>query len=236
MKPTPNILVVSDIVTSASLCDYLAPFMLNAFAASDAAAVQAQLAARRTDLVVLDLMLHGIDGLALTRDLRAAFRLPIILLSGHGSAAERVVGLEMGADDCMDRPLVRRELVARIHTVLRRTGPTAAAQRNLIRFDGWELQRSERHLLSPAGTRVALSNAEFQLLFTFLQAPRRVVSRDDLAVQARGHAGAASGRSIDLLVSRLRQKLAHEPDRAPLIRTVRGVGYRFEARAVEGAA
>jgi two-component system OmpR family response regulator len=240
MKPTPHILVIADNALSTPLCEYLNSFKLHAHAAGDATAADAQLAARRIDLVVLDLMLLSVNGLALTRALRSTLDMSIILLSGHGSAAERVVGLEMGADDCMDHPLVRRELVARIHTVLRRAVPAAPVPRNLIRFDGWELRRRERHLRAPDGAPVRLSNAEFQLLQTFLQAPRRVVSRDELAAQARGRLGVATGRSIDLLVSRLRQKLLHPVGRdtepVSLIRTVRGFGYRFEARSVEGAA
>jgi two-component system OmpR family response regulator len=236
MMPTPNILVVTDAAGGRALCEGLARFKLDARAACDAPAVQAQLKARRTDLVVLDLMLPSVQALALTRELRTAFNVPVILISDHGTAAERVVGLEMGADDCMDRPLIVRELVARIRTVLRRTGIASAAHSNRVRFDGWELQRSERHLRSPAGVPVALSNAEFQLLSTFLQAPRCVVSRDDLAAGAQGQASAVASRSIDLLVSRLRHKLGAEADRPPLIRSVRGVGYLFDAQSVEALA
>jgi len=238
MTPTPNILVVTDVAGGRALCDGLARFKLDARAACDAPAVHAQLKARRTDLVVLDLMLPSVQALALalTRELRTAFNMPVILISDHGTAAERVVGLEMGADDCMDRPLIVRELVARIRTVLRRTGVASAAHSNRVRFDGWELQRSERHLRSPAGVPVALSNAEFQLLSTFLQAPRRAVSRDDLAARAQGQASAVASRSIDLLVSRLRHKLSAEADRGPLIRSVRGVGYLFDAQSVEALA
>ena len=237
MKPTPNILVVADALGSRALCDGLTPFRLNALEACDAAAAYTQLEAQRIDLVVLDLMLRSVNALSLTRELRAASNIPVILISDHGTAAERVVGLEMGADDCMDRPLLMRELVARIHTVLRRSGAVLPPQSgNRIRFDGWELQRSERHLRSPRGVPVPLSNAEFQLLSTFLQAPRRVVSRDDLATGAQGQALPAASRSIDLLVSRLRQKLGAEPDRAPLIRSVRGVGYLFDAQSIEALA
>lgn len=232
-KPMPNILVVSDALGGPALCEALAPFGLAAHAACDAPSLQAQLAAQRIDLVVLDLMLCSVQALVLTRELRTAFGLPVILISDHGTAAERVVGLEMGADDCMDRPLVVRELAARIRTVLRRTGIAAPQRANRIRFDGWELRRSERDLRSPEGVPVALSNAEFQLLSTFLQAPRRAVSRDDLAAGAQGQALAASSRSIDLLVSRLRHKLGTPAEHAPLIRSVRGVGYRFDARSVE---
>ena len=236
MKPAPQILVIADALGSRSLCEGLRSFQLHAQATCDGTEVQAQLAQRRFDLVVLDLMLHSLNALALTRELRADFKLPVILVSDHGSAAERIVGLEMGADDCMDRPLLVSELAARIRAVLRRTGVASAAHGNRVRFDGWELQRSERHLRSPEGVPVALSNTEFQLLSTFLQAPRRVVSRDDLAARAQGQAPTATSRSIDLLVSWLRHKLDAPADRAPLIRSVRGVGYRFDARSIEALA
>jgi len=236
MKPAPQILVIADALGGRSLCEGLRSFQLHAQAACDAAEAQARLAQRRFDLVVLDLMLHSLNALGLTRELRADFKLPVILISDHGSAAERIVGLEMGADDCMDRPLLVSELAARIRAVLRRTGVASTTHGNRIRFDGWELQRSERHLRSPEGVPVALSNAEFQLLSTFLQAPRSVVSRDDLAARAQGHAPAATSRSIDLLVSRLRHKLGAPADRAPLIRSVRGVGYRFDAQSIEALA
>ena len=228
MTSVPNILVVAEAATSGPLCAYLADFQMQAFAAADTARVATQLEARRIDLVVLDLMLPAVNTLALTRELIGVHQLPVVLLSEHGSAADRVVGLEMGAADCMERPLIRRELVARIRTVLRRTG-LAATPPDLVRFDGWELHRRERALRTPDGAPVALSNAEFRLLCSLLSAPGGVVSRDELAAPAR------PGRRIDLLVSRLRHKLIAQDDAAPLIRTVRGVGYRFEAVAVEGA-
>jgi len=236
MKSPLHILVVADAVSGAALCHELARrSAIDAVLADDAAAVDACLAARNIDLVVLDLMLLSVNGLALTRALRSTLDMPIILLSGHGSAAERIVGLEMGADDCMDHPVIRSELVARIRAVMRRRIGTVTMPRNVIRFDGWELQRSERHLRSPAGDTVGLSAAEFRLLSMFLQAPRRVVSRDDLAAHERGGEPNAPGRRIDLLVSRLRQKLIVPGAEASLIATVRGVGYRFDVRSVEGA-
>lgn len=236
MTTEPNILVVADAFAGRALCEGLGQIGLRTHAAIDAPSMQRQLSAHRIVLVVLDLMLRSVNALALTRDLRAAFQVPVILISDHGSAAERVVGLEMGADDCMDRPLVLPELAARIRTVLRRCCVAPPACANRIRFDGWELQRRERHLRAPDGAPVALSNSEFQLLFAFLQAPRRVVSRDDLAARAQADAPASASRSIDLLVSRLRHKLGADADRAPRIRSVRGVGYLFDARSVEALA
>ncbi|HEY4067058.1 MAG TPA: response regulator transcription factor [Burkholderiaceae bacterium] len=241
--PASTLLVIADADAAPALCDGLAALGHACHAAHDLAALDAQLGARRFDLVVIDLMLHRLDGLALMRTLRTRFQLPVILISADGSAADRVVGLEMGADDCMDRPLVLRELAARVRSVLRRgAAAVAPAERSdRVRFDGWELRRGERHLSSPAGRPVPLSNAEFLLLSTFLQAPRRVVSRDDLAAKARGRELAANSRSIDLLVSRLRRKLddaetGGDETRVPLIRSVRGLGYVFDARSVESLA
>jgi two-component system OmpR family response regulator len=236
MTPAPNILIVADAIAGQELAEGLAPFRFDVQVVCDAANARARLQACRADLVVLDLMLRGVDGLALTRELRSVFDVPVILIGGHSAAVDRIVGLEMGADDCMDRPLMVRELVARIQTVLRRARAAAPVHADRIRFDGWELQRSERHLRSPRGEQVALSNAEFQLLTTFLQAPRRVVSRDDLASRARGRALSAASRSIDLLVSRLRHKLLAAGEHEPLIRSVRGVGYVFDARSVTALA
>ncbi len=241
MSSHPHILVVSDAASSAPLCAYLRGFRFEVTALTSSAELLTQLARERFDLVVLDLKLPG-SGLGLLRALRAASATAIIVLGDLASATDRVVGLEMGADDCLDQPFVNRELVARIQTVLRRTrgasmqATHAGMPTDLIRFDGWELQRSERKLRSPAGQPVSLSNAEFRLLDTFLKAPRRVVSRDQLASQARDCATGDFARSIDLLVSRLRQKLAGQSGDNTLICTVRGLGYRFDARSVEGAA
>ena len=237
MNSPPNILVVDDDHDiTAPLCAYLARFGFDAHAAADEAAMQRQLAARRVDLVVLDLMLPGVDGLTLAHALRTRARIPIIMLTALCDPADRVVGLEMGADDCMSKPFDPRELVARIQTVLRRVGAEAAAAResmhDVVRFDGWALQRSERRLTSPKGLAVPLSNAEFQLLSVFLKAPWRVVSRDQLMAQARGRAMDSFDRSIDLLVSRLRQKLVDGAEGGALIKTVRGAGYLFDALPV----
>jgi two-component system, OmpR family, response regulator len=241
MKP-PNILVVDDDEDLIRLlCAYLARFGLNALAAHDGGEMQQQLNRHAVDLVVLDLMLPGADGLTLAQALRASSRIPIIMLTAHCTPADRVVGLEMGADDYIGKPFEPRELVARIKTVLRRVGaPNAAAPAELagsrVHFDGWQLDREARRLQSPRGLIVPLSNAEFHLLNAFLRAPRRVVSRDQLMAQARGRPDEVIGRSIDLLVSRLRHKLLDAPDAAELIKTVRGAGYVFDAQSVQGAA
>jgi two-component system OmpR family response regulator len=240
---TSHILVVDDDEGITSLlCAYLSRFGLQAHAAANGEEMQRQLSAHPIALVVLDLMLPGVDGLALARALRAVSRIPIIMLTARGSPADRVVGLEMGADDYMSKPFEPRELVARIQSVLRRAAAPREATRSradVIAFDGWQLQRDERQLTSPRGLVVPLSNAEFQLLSAFLKAPRRVVSREQLAEQARGRTLDDFGRSIDLLVSRLRRKLATEDgerEEGTLIKTVRGAGYMFNAQSVQGAA
>ena len=146
---------------------------------------------------------------------RQRLAIPVIMLSARCNSYDRVIGLENGADDYLSKPFEPRELVARIHTVLRRTtqpqgGGADVLRSDVIHFDGWVLHREERTLVSPAGLAVALSNAEFRLLSTFLQTPRRLFSRDQLVEQARGRSMDVFERSIDLMVSRLRQKLADD--------------------------
>jgi two-component system OmpR family response regulator len=239
MTSAANILVVDDDRTiTALLCDYLKRFGYATHAAFDGRGMREQLAAVPVDLCVLDLMLPDDDGLALAREVRASSRLPIIILTARHSPTDRVIGLEMGADDYMSKPFEPRELVARIQTVLRRAGRQAAAPASspsAIRFDGWNLDRETRRLTSPQGSLVPLSNAEYLLLSTFLKAGRRVVSREQLMAQARGRAMTGLERSIDLLVSRLRHKLAGADGTATMIKTVRGSGYLFDAAAVQGA-
>ena len=247
MQAPPSILVVDDDVGMTTLlCSYLSRFGLQVHAVADGVQMRQHLDTHHVDLVVLDLMLPGVDGLTLARALRAGSRIPIIMLTARGSAADRIVGLEIGADDYMGKPFDPRELVARIQSVLRRAatpGTPAQVASDVIAFDGWRLQRDERLLTSPKGLVVPLSNAEFQLLMAFLKAPRRVVTREQLAEQARGRTLDDLSRSVDLLVSRLRQKLTHSPQGSgatdsagppALIKTVRGAGYMFNARSVQG--
>jgi len=233
---SPHILVVDDDEDITTLLtQYLARFGFTAHAAGDGESMRAQLAAHPIDLIVLDIMLPGTDGLALARDLRQRNPVPIIMLTARANPYDCVLGLEMGADDYMAKPFEPRELVARIQSVLRRLGAgEAPPPAGVVRFDGWALHQLERHLVSPRGVVVPLSNAEFRLLCTFLGMPRRVCSRDQLMELARGRAMDAFERSIDLLVSRLRHKLGGEPGEPSLIKTVRGAGYLFNAQSVQG--
>ncbi len=185
------------------------------------------------DLVILDLMLPGEDGLSLCRGLRAQSRIPIIMLTMMGEETDRIVGLEMGADDYLPKPFNPRELLARIKAVLRRA-PYAATEasapaRALLRFAGWKLDLGLRRLESPEGLIVDLSAGEFDLLVAFVEHPRKVLNRDQLLDLTHGRAEAPFDRSVDMQVSRLRHKIEEDPKEPELIKTVRGGGYVFTA-------
>ena len=240
MTQSAQILIVDDDEEiTRLLVDYLARFGYRVQVAGDGAAMWRQLAQHAIDLVVMDVMLPGADGLVLAREVRQQSVMPIIMLTARSNPYDRVIGLENGADDYVSKPFEPRELVARIQTVLRRSaalqdGPTDPVRSDVVCFDGWELHRDERCLHAPDGLVVALSNAEFRLLCTFLQMPRRLFSRDQLIEQARGRSMDAFERSIDLLVSRLRQKLSRAADVTSMIKTVRGAGYLFNVQSVQG--
>ncbi|WPB55695.1 response regulator [Xylophilus sp. GOD-11R] len=237
MNHRPHILVVDDDHDITSLLsDYLERFGFSVHTASDGVGMRAEISRQAMDMVVLDVMLPGSDGLNLAREVRQHSRVPIIMLTARTGTHDRVVGLELGADDYMGKPFEPRELVARINTVLRRipAGRGAhAGEEGVVRFDGWELRRDERRLTSPDGLVVPLSNAEYRLLTTFLSMPRRIFTRDQLMERARGRTMESFERSIDLLVSRLRQKLSDDPRSPSMIRTVRGAGYVFDVRSVQ---
>jgi two-component system OmpR family response regulator len=236
-KPTRALIVDDDREICTLLCNYLADFGIEARGVQDGAAMRHAIAQQQPDVVILDLMLPGEDGLTLCRQLRAASAtIPVIKLTARGDPADRVVGLELGADDYVVKPFDPRELVARVHTVLRRVRPDggrmAAADEDgdRVSFEGWTLDVATRQLTTPRQMVVPLSNAEFRLLWTFIERPRRVLSRDQLMDAARGQASTAYDRSIDLLVSRLRQKLDDDPRDPKLLKTIRGEGYLFDAR------
>lgn len=182
-------------------------------------------------LIVLDIMLPGTNGIDLCRQIRRKSDVPIIFISAKGSDEDRIIGLELGADDFLAKPFQPRELVARVRAVLRR-GPMSnvedAGRRNEVRFDGWTLYLSKRELRSPAGSIVDLTGAEFDLLGTFVAQPQRVIGRERLIEMSRTRLGDSSDRSIDVLVSRLRRKLASAGGDPPIV-TVRGIGYMFSA-------
>jgi two-component system OmpR family response regulator len=184
------------------------------------------------DLVILDVMLHGEDGFSLCRRLRASSPVPIIMLTAMADHTDRVVGLELGADDYLTKPFDQRELLARVKAVLRRTAEVAAAptrseSRPVLCFAGWRLDVARRELRSTNDGLVILSGGEFDLLLAFVEHPQRVLTRDQLIDFARGSTHVAYDRSIDVLVSRIRHKLEEDPKNPAVIRTVRNGGYIF---------
>ena len=200
--------------------------------AGDGRVMRKVLCDSRIDLILLDLMLPGEDGLSLCRSVRAQNRLPIIMLTAKGEEIDRVIGLEMGADDYLPKPFGSWELIARIRAVLRRAQPGDHRQATLAkryRFDRWLLDTERRELLSEAGVVVSLSTGEYDLLLALVEHPGRVLSRDQLLDLARGRTSTALDRSIDTQVSRLRRKLEGDAAEPELIKTVWGGGYIFTA-------
>jgi len=234
MEETPHILVVDDHRDIRDLlAKYLAQHEMRVTVADGGAAMKKALKTSAVDLVVLDVMMPGEDGLSLCRHLRATSALPVILLTARAEDTDRVVGLEIGADDYVTKPFNPRELVARIKAVLRRAqslpperAPLDAKQ---IRFDRWILDVNRRELLDEEGVATPLSTADFKLLSAFLNHPRRTLSREQLLDLTSGRSAQVFDRSIDNQVSRLRKKLEADPKKPALIKTVWGGGYVLAA-------
>lgn len=214
------------------LSDYLSGFGMSVVAVADGKAMAEALKKSSFDLVILDLMLPGEDGLSLCRSLRAESDIPILMLTARGEAMDRVVGLELGADDYIVKPFEPRELVARIQTILRRARGNRENHKdqNEVQFMGWRLNYVMRHLVSPEELVIPLSNAEFRLLTVFIEHPNRILTREFLLDSARGRDMDVFDRSVDILVSRVRQKLNDDSRTPTLIKTVRGEGYLFDAK------
>jgi two-component system OmpR family response regulator len=229
-----HILVVDD---HSEIRDLLKRFLeqhgLRVSCARDGKEMKRLLEEREFDLLVLDLMMPGEDGLTLCRELRVKSSLPIIMLTAMGEETDRIIGLEMGADDYLAKPFNPRELLARIKAVMRRTQaetqPAAETLTRDLRFDRWLLDINRRELVDEDGVGLSLSTAEFDLLKVFLGRPQRVLSRDQLLDLARGREAVAFDRAIDTLVSRLRRKLERDPKNPELIKTIWGGGYMFSA-------
>ena len=240
MNAAPHILIVDDHREIRELVGRaLSQDGFRVSAAADGKAMRKILADSRIDLIVLDLMLPGEDGLSLCRAIRAESHVPIIMLTAKGEEVDRVVGLEMGADDYLPKPFGSRELIARIRAVLRRGRmEDASIEREpppkRYRFDRWVLETESRELLRDDGVTVPLSSGEYELLLAMVERPQRVLSRDQLLDLARGRAAAAFDRSIDTQVSRLRKKLERDPVEPRVIKTIWGGGYMF-ASAVSQA-
>lgn len=197
---------------------------------SDGREMRAMIATEPPDLIILDLMLPGLSGLDLCRELRQSSGVPIIMLTAKGEETDRVIGLELGADDYLGKPFGSRELVARIKALLRRAAglqvPGNAAARPKYRFEGWTVDPLRRELLNSDGVIIDLTSGEYDLLLAFIEAPQRVLTRDQLLELSRNRTAAGFDRSVDVQISRLRRKLGAE-DSERIIKTVRGAGYMF---------
>jgi two-component system, OmpR family, response regulator len=204
---------------------------------ADGAAMRAQLNARPVDVVLLDVVMPGEDGLTLAREIRSMSDVGIIMLTGRDEVLDRVVGLEVGADDYVAKPFHLREVLARVKSVLRRRrpAPEPAVRRpegagDVIRFDGWLLDTARRRLLSPSGEDVALTTGEFDLLAALAKHPGRVLSREALMDHTRGRGLKAFDRTIDAQIARLRKKIEPDPKNPTIVKSVRAVGYVFTAK------
>jgi len=231
VKTDAHILIVDD---DREIRDLLQEFFqkhgLRVTVAGDAEEMQAAMRRAAVDLVILDVMLPGKSGLDICREIRAWSRVPIIMLTAVTETVDRVVGLEMGADDYVPKPFDPRELLARVRAVMRRPSMTGPAQRQepqIYKFAGWTLDCARRRLMAPGDVRVELTTAEFNLLQALVKSSQRVLSRDQLMELAGNDNEYGYDRSVDILVSRLRRKMEDDPRSPKLILTVRGGGYQF---------
>jgi DNA-binding response OmpR family regulator len=228
----PHVLAVDDDpVIRELISDYLEQNAFRVTAVADGPAMRAVLTEQVVDLIVLDLKLQAEDGMAIARSLRDESAIPIIMLTGRREEADRVMGLELGADDYLTKPFSPRELLARIRTVLRRRRVELHQGRpegvRAYRFDGWELNLNTRRLTTPDRRTVALSNGEFSLLVVLLGAAQRLLTRDQLLDLSRLHNDEVYNRSVDVQIMRLRRKIEKNPRQPRYIVTERRVGYMF---------
>ena len=231
-----HILIVDDDATLRNrLKAYLEKEGFDATAADGGEAMRAVIAKIPVDLIILDLMMPGEDGLSLTRYLRAHTDFPILILTGKGEPVDRIVGLEMGADDYLGKPFVLRELLARVRSILRRSKAVVRADvaepADEYLFDDWRLDLVQRQLHAPEGNVTHLTTAEFKLLVILVDNANRVLSRDQLLDAVGGRDWQPFDRSIDLHISHLRRKIEVDPKKPQRIRTVRGEGYKFSGNA-----
>ena len=238
MKAADHIVIVDD---QPEICElvhnYLSGEGYRVSTANDGPSMRRIMQQYDVDLVLLDIMLPGDDGLSLARQLRAQSDIGIIILTGRGETVDRIIGLEMGADDYLPKPFHLRELLARVKSVLRRAstrGESAKVLPQSAVFNGWKLDLTSRELIAPSGEEVRLTTGEFDLLAAFVANANQVLSRDRLLDLARNRASGPFDRTIDVQVGRLRKKLEDDPQNPSLIKTVRGSGYIFTA-AVDAA-
>ena len=231
----PHVLALDDDPSIRQLVtEYLTDNELRVTACANGKQLAEVMARETIDLVILDLRLQGEDGMQIARQLRETSSIPILMLTGRIEEADRVMGLELGADDYLTKPFSPRELLARIRALLRRAKAQATvadeiAKVRAFRFGGWELNIGLRRLKSADGRAVELTNGEFSLLTAFLSAPQRVLTRDQLLELSRLHNAEVYDRSIDVQILRLRRKIEVDPAHPHYIRTERGAGYVFHA-------
>lgn len=227
------LLVDDDAEIGELLSDLLRKYHYAVLTAMDGRQMFQVLAENRVDLIILDVMLPDEDGLTLCRKVRSQSSKPIIMLTANGEDTDRIIGLEMGADDYMAKPFNPRELVARIKAVLRRSQDKTTQttkksdESDIYEFAGWQMETASRRLISPEKIEIILSAGEYALLNTFVTRPRRVLSRDQLLELLHNRTYGPFDRSVDIQVSRLRQKLGDDPKKPHIIKTVRGGGYLF---------
>jgi len=228
----PKVLLVDD---EASLREPLAEYLTRqgflVTGAASAAEARSRLREDKPNIVLLDIMMPGEDGLSLCRHLVESRAIPVILLTARGEATDRIVGLEIGADDYVVKPFEPRELVARIRSVLRRAGRAAKppVENEALEFEGWRLDPLKRRLTDPEGAAVAISSVEFRLLMAFLEHPRQVLDRDRLLDMVQGREAHLFDRAVDNQVSRLRRKIEVDSRNPQIIQTVWGGGYMLAA-------
>ena len=231
----PHVLVVDDDPSiRALLADYLGDNEMRVTAVASGRELTQTMEHHLVDLVVLDVRLQGEDGMQIARRLREASAIPILMLTGRAEEADRVMGLELGADDYLTKPFSPRELLARLRALLRRAQAQAGANGAVVplrayRFEGWELNVGLRRLKDPEGRAIELTNGEFSLLVAFLGAPQRTLTRDQLLDLSRLHNAEVYDRSIDVQILRLRRKIEVNPAQPRFIVTQRGSGYVFAA-------
>ena len=236
-EESPHILVIDDDAEiGALLTRYLVGHGYRVTVAGDGAQSRVCLRSLDIDLVLLDLGLPDGDGLALLRDFQAFWSGPVIVVSGRGESIERVVGLELGADDYVSKPFDLRELLARVRSVQRRaqSHPTSAGATRSLDFDGLRLETASRRLLDREGVDIGLTTGEFDLLLVLLSRPNQVLTRDELMSSLHGREAGPYDRSIDVQIGRLRRKIEPDPSRPTVIKSVRGAGYMLTAHVSPG--
>lgn len=230
-----NLLVVDDDEDIRELLrTYLGSVGYTVLEAADAKALRAVLTTQPVDLILLDQRLPDADGLVLAREIRANSNVGIIIITGFGQPVDRILGLELGADDYVAKPVELRELLARIRSVLRRRSPRPTELPGALDFEGWRIDPSARRLTAPGGGMVELTSGEFDLLMIFARHPNRVLSRDEIMNALHHREAGPYDRAIDVQVGRLRRKIEPDPARPVLIKSVRGAGYLFAPKVTHG--